>query len=406
MDPITTALGGDDNGREQMVVPLTTALATPAALALHNNFRSAVRALQRDLVRSISYVVTIHDRKVHRALGYASITEYAAAVAGFSRSQTETFLALGRGLGRYPHVRRALTEGTLSWSKARIIVERARPEEERHWLEAASRLSVRELADALSTAAREEMGGIVAVVAAPAPTLTVPRREASASPAGAAVSTAPASAPAAEAAPVPAAAMPPTPAPAIKYTTTAPPGDVCHVTYAFTPEEYALWSAAHEVLRKLGRRESRAQLLVEALTGLAPGRDASRGSVGPRYLLHLQLCPTCDEAAIITHRGRHAASSALLAASRCDALIEDDRHRRRSVIPPRIRREVLRRDGHRCQAPGCGHMAFLEVHHRVPVAAGGRTIAGNLVTLCARCHRELHRREEDLRQAGRDPVAG
>jgi predicted HNH restriction endonuclease len=33
-------------------------------------------------------------------------------------------------------------------------------------------------------------------------------------------------------------------------------------------------------------------------------------------------------------------------------------------------------------------------------------MAENLVTLCAHCHRELHRREDDLRQAGRDPVAG
>jgi hypothetical protein len=384
MDPITTTLRGGDNGREHTIVPVTTALATPAALALHNNFRSAVRALQRDLVRSISYLVTIHDRKVHRALGYASITEYAAAVAGFSRSQTETFLALGRRLGRYPYVRRALTEGTLSWSKARIIVERARPEKERHWLEAASRLSVRELAEALPTPARRDRG---AIAAAPAAT---PEGAVPAAPATEAASPAAVSAP----------------APAIKHATARPPGDVCHVTYAFTPEEYALWSAAHEALRKLGRLEGRAQLLVEALTELARRRDASLGPAGPRYLLHLQLCPTCGEAAIITHRGRHAAPPALLAASQCDALIEDDRHRRRSVIPPRIRREVLQRDGHRCQAPGCGHMAFLEVHHRVPVAAGGRTMAENLVTLCAHCHRELHRREDDLRQAGRDPVAG
>ncbi len=388
MDPITTTLRGGDNAEEHALAPTTTALATPAALALHNNFRSAVRALQRDLVRSLTYLVAIYDRKVHRALGYASITDYAAAVAGFSRNQTEAFLALGRRLDRYPLVRRALAEGTLTWSKARIIVERAQPEEECRWLEVAGRSSVRDLAVALSAPARMEPPAVPPVAPRPVPLPASEDEErASTRPSGASP---PAS---------------PPPRARARLIGPVPAGEVCHLTYAFTPEEYALWTAAHGALRKLGRRESNAQLLIEALTELASGCGTPPGSPGPRYLLLIHQCPTCGEAAIVTHRGRHAAPQALLAASQCDAVVEDDEHRRRSIIPPRIRREVLQRDGHRCQAPGCGHMAFLEVHHRLPVAAGGRTVAENLVTLCARCHRELHRREEDLRQAGRDPVA-
>ncbi|MBK9305167.1 MAG: HNH endonuclease [bacterium] len=49
-------------------------------------------------------------------------------------------------------------------------------------------------------------------------------------------------------------------------------------------------------------------------------------------------------------------------------------------------------DGHRCQAPGCRNSRYLQVHHRIPAAAGGKPEPKNLVTLCSRCHRALHQR--------------
>jgi 5-methylcytosine-specific restriction endonuclease McrA len=39
---------------------------------------------------------------------------------------------------------------------------------------------------------------------------------------------------------------------------------------------------------------------------------------------------------------------------------------------------------------GCGQTRFLEIHHLVPRAAGGKNRQDNLVTLCASCHRLLH----------------
>jgi predicted HNH restriction endonuclease len=41
---------------------------------------------------------------------------------------------------------------------------------------------------------------------------------------------------------------------------------------------------------------------------------------------------------------------------------------------------------------GCGQTRFLEVHHLMPRAAGGKNSADNLITLCASCHRLLHER--------------
>lgn len=53
-----------------------------------------------------------------------------------------------------------------------------------------------------------------------------------------------------------------------------------------------------------------------------------------------------------------------------------------------LRREVLERDGWRCQY--CGTTQNLEVHHLVPRSQGGDDDAQNLITLCARCHGDVH----------------
>lgn len=51
----------------------------------------------------------------------------------------------------------------------------------------------------------------------------------------------------------------------------------------------------------------------------------------------------------------------------------------------RVRRQVLERDGRRCQR--CGAPGRLEVHHRTPLGAGGDPFdVANLQSLCRKCH--------------------
>jgi 5-methylcytosine-specific restriction endonuclease McrA len=54
-----------------------------------------------------------------------------------------------------------------------------------------------------------------------------------------------------------------------------------------------------------------------------------------------------------------------------------------------LRREVLIRDGWRCQS--CGSMSNLEVHHRKFRSHSGDDSQENLITLCTLCHGSLHR---------------
>ncbi len=60
----------------------------------------------------------------------------------------------------------------------------------------------------------------------------------------------------------------------------------------------------------------------------------------------------------------------------------------REPIPAGMRFAVLRRDGFRCAYCGRGESdgAKLHLDHIVPVARGGKTEIGNLVTACAECN--------------------
>jgi 5-methylcytosine-specific restriction endonuclease McrA len=64
---------------------------------------------------------------------------------------------------------------------------------------------------------------------------------------------------------------------------------------------------------------------------------------------------------------------------RLDAISYGDLHRR-----------VLERDGWRCQA--CGSMQNLQVHHLKFRSQSGNDEAQNLITLCAQCHEQVHRK--------------
>jgi hypothetical protein len=66
--------------------------------------------------------------------------------------------------------------------------------------------------------------------------------------------------------------------------------------------------------------------------------------------------------------------------------------RRTPVIPPSMRRAVIVRDG-RCRFPGCDRPhTWCDAHHVRHWADGGPTSVNNLLLLCRRHHRLIHRR--------------
>ena len=56
----------------------------------------------------------------------------------------------------------------------------------------------------------------------------------------------------------------------------------------------------------------------------------------------------------------------------------------------KLQRQVLERDGWRCQV--CGSMQNLQVHHLKFRSQSGSDEEQNLITLCAECHERMHRK--------------
>ena len=63
-----------------------------------------------------------------------------------------------------------------------------------------------------------------------------------------------------------------------------------------------------------------------------------------------------------------------------------------AAVSSKLRAALVARDGG-CRFPGCGApVGWCDAHHIVPRLKGGPTTVENLVLLCRRCHRRVHRR--------------
>ena len=129
--------------------------------------------------------------------------------------------------------------------------------------------------------------------------------------------------------------------------------------------------------------------MLAALESLVGADDLRRRKSSPPYRVVLYRCRDCQKTEVVTGTGRKPVTEATATAVIENATIHDA-GRNRSAVPPAIREKVLARDGHRCRAPGCRAIRFLEVHHVRPRQHGGTHRPENLVTLCSRCHRFLH----------------
>lgn len=367
---------------------------TPSESGLHNNFLVSLNSLRRDLVRTVYYLLQIKEHRIHRKLGFQTIAAYGEAMAGLTPRQTSAFLTLARRLPRFPEVEKALGEGRLSWSQAKLITARADPDRQKEWVAAAGKMTVNQLAGTLPRVASEVASEIASEVASDA------------SAAGR-----PAALPAAPPAPVAPSALGLRSSARGKRSSrlpslsaiaqgrgafrVIPEDDIQHVLLRFNGIQYGRFSRLLEQRQAAGGG-TREDIILGALDSRGTGQGESASLP---YLLVMLQCPDCGEGRIPTPRGEVGAPVALLKAARCDAVVEDPSGKRRAEILPRTRRLIMQRARYRCEAPGCGNTAFLEIHHRVPAAGGGAAGRGNLVVLCSRCHRRLHECENSARAA-------
>jgi 5-methylcytosine-specific restriction endonuclease McrA len=316
----------------------------------HASLLRALADQERSSHEVALWFADIVQRRLYLEFGDSSIWQYAERRLGFSRSKTGHLLQVVTSMHRLPGLRDSLEKGELTWTKARVVARVATEETVEEWVSTARSRSRRELERRAKSARTRSRSA----VAAQGDLLEPASRE-----------------------------EPPSPTPQT-------------VSFVMTPEEYARFEAGMERIRKRGRGDSKVAVLLAALEA----EESTRVDSGPSARLVVTTCPACASVSLPTSRGDLSVDDATARRLRCDAVIESEDGSRRSTIPPRRRREVLRRDGYRCTSPGCGSARFLEVHHVVPRARGGGHELDNLVTLCSGCHQAWHRRKEGGHRPG------
>jgi len=333
-------------------MPAISYIPNQPAAKVHAFLRNSLAVMDDAHKCSVLWFGEVKRRRLFRDLGHSSINQYAVQELGFSKSRTDDFIRLAKRLDNLPAVRKAVESGELGYTKAREIISVATPETQDTWLKAAKGTR-KELVNEVKKAKRAAKVDPAQVELLPSSPPVVAPRE-----------------------------LP-----------------VC-LRMNLTPEQEARRSALVERLHKLGGvPNDRAELMLEALAVLVETKELQRQKCPRGHLasrppvqIHVHENEETGRMTVQTDAGERELSLAEAERMRCDAAVCEHGGRNTTTIPPRVRRKVLARDKHRCQAPGCGRTRFLEVHHIVSRQQGGNNQADNLVTLCASCHRLWHER--------------
>jgi len=320
------------------------------AIQVHQSLCRSLQEMEQAQKCAVLWFAEIMSRHLYRDFGYSTINQYAMKELGFSKSRTGDFMRLARQLDKLPAVREAMSTGALGYTKAREIISVATPETQDNWLEAAKGTR-KELVHEVKKAKRAAK---------------VDPNQGELMPAG--------------------------------PTVVAPKEMPVRFQMDLTPEQEARRAALVERLHKLGGVPAdRAELMLEGLAALVELKEEKRTPRGalssrPPVQIHVQENGETGRLTVQTEAGERELNRVEAERIHCDAAVCKQGGRNTATIPPRMRREVLARDKHRCQAPGCGRTRFLEVHHIVSRQHGGNNQTANLMTLCASCHRLWHER--------------
>ena len=346
-----------------MLIPLERNLSPEQVDARLRQAHRSRRAAERALA---FYLKEVADRRLFETLGYASILHYARDAAELTNRQTRELLRVAEALESLPLLSKAYASAALPWSSVREICRVATPENEARWIEEGSRLSCRGVEQLVARAcfgdspgkARERRGDEgVGIESVPLVFRVRPEVKAAFEE-------------------------------ALRGALRATEGESL---------EDALVYMAERTLEAVETEESGEEVSREDRTG------------EPRFQVVLYRCEACGGASV--EKEGPAPTPSLEARASCDAEVVDlsSEGSVSKAVPPKVRRAVLLRDGHRCVVPGCTNRLWLEVHHLVPRAAGGSNEAGNLATVCGRhhglvhegCLRSVRREDGKLRWLGR-----
>ncbi|MBK7075996.1 MAG: HNH endonuclease [Myxococcales bacterium] len=288
---------------------------------------------------------------VHREFGFASFFEYVERVLGYAPGPARERLRVADALAALPKLRAAMTAGDVAYSAARELTRVATVDTEAAWLTAAAKHTVREIEDMVSGRRRGDSPD-----------------------------------------------DPPDPAARLHELRLLVPAAVLG---KFTAARRALEAACGHPLTDgdllatlCDGQLAGAGSHVEGAAAASHEGDAAAAST-PMYQIALTRCTDCMRAWQDVAGHTIEISETELAQASCDAellgRVDGDKPARvTKTIPPRTRRAVLRRDRGRCVVPGCRNARYVDVHHIVPRAQGGKHTPTKLAVMCSAHHKAAH----------------
>lgn len=290
----------------------------------------AVRRAALD-AEEVPWLVEGLRSRVFVQLGHATYADYLESTLGYTPRMARERVRVAEALSELPRLSANLASGRLKWTAVRELTRVATAHTEEAWLQAAHGRTLREIEQMV---VGRERGSL--------PTDPVPRE-------------------------------------ALRR----------RLSFDLSADAYALFqeALAHH-RRSAGHPISDEEALLLMARRSLGGAEPDPGE--PAHQVHLEVCPECGHGTQRAGADDVVVDPAVVEQAMCDARLVEAGQRSTTTIPPAVRREVMARDGGRCQVPGCRHHTFVDVHHIVPRAQGGTHAPSNLVVLCSAHHRAVH----------------
>jgi hypothetical protein len=292
-------------------------------------------------VEVCEWLLAARAQNAHVPLGRASFAEYAEWRLGIEPHTLSERLRVAEALGRLPALREELRTGRRHWSAVRELTRVAVKETEEEWLAATHGWTARQIEKKVAGMTAGQRPGDRAD-----PNL-------------------------------------------VKRT----------LRFEVTPEVYATW---REVVR-IRKRDvdpdlSEEEILMDVLQrSLQGATDEGRSN----YQVALIRCEDCDRVWQEARGEQVELPAEVMERVDCDAQhigrVDEPGpshvgrpSKASQTIPPAVRRKVMRRDGRRCQVPGCTNSVWVDLHHLTLREDGGDHDPENMLTTCGAHHARLH----------------
>jgi 5-methylcytosine-specific restriction endonuclease McrA len=303
-----------------------------SAQSLHELAVQAFRVGNRGRLSLCEALRALHETRLYLDLGFPGLAGYADAFFQLRRSETFEYVRVARRLLELTRLREAFAEGRIGWSVLKVITRVASVDSQATWIAFAGEHGVeRTLAEARDAlrrgrdAPRDSSFGL--------PNLDQ------------------------------------------KLVLRFARSDM---------EKVRRWieGACALVVESTGAEEVS---LEQAVLFLCEQDAASGASSSPRAQIAYQRCPDCRKARVATRDGFVEVSAEEVERYEgcADPIVID------GPTPPKVRRQILAREGGRCGNPRCHHPAD-HCHHIVFRSQGGKTELVNEVAVCGTCHALVH----------------